>query len=163
MVQNISNQPAAGFGSINRIGTTENGRIVYQIVDGNGQKTVKMSVNPRDCDTFEKAYRDIMVSAPKLQHYAQTTSPEKIEKKQKMAKWIVGGCGLLGGIWPLLKAKGNGFWGGMKQLGLTLLGTGAGLVGGMFIASKMVTPPGAMQFGKATQTISKLDIQPIQE
>ena len=51
----------------------------------------------------------------------------------------------------------------MKQLGLTLLGTGVGLVGGMFIASKMVTPPGAMQFSKATQTISKLDIQPIEE
>ena len=86
-----------------------------------------------------------------------------MEKKQKQAKWIMAGCGILGGIWPLLKAKGNGFWGGLKQLGLTLLGTGVGLVGGGLIASKLVSPPGVAQFNKATQTISKLDIQPVSE
>lgn len=163
MVQNLSAQSANSYGSINRIGMTDNGRVVYQVIDGNGQNTIKMSVAQKDCDTFERSYRDIIQSAPKLQHYAQTTTPEQMIKKQKMAKWIVGGCGLLGGIWPLLKARGNGFWGAMKQLGLTLLGTGAGLVGGMFIASKMVTPPGAMQFSKATQALSKLDIQPVEE
>ncbi len=163
MVQNLSNSAPNGYGSINRIGMTENGRVVYQVVDGTGQAAVKMSVNPRDCDKFEKSYRDIMASAPKLQHYAQTTTPEQMQKKQKAAKWIVGGCGLAAGIWPLIKCKVNSFGSGIKALGLTLLATGAGLVGGMFIASKMVTPPGAMQFSKATQTISKLDIQPIQE
>ena len=163
MVQNVSTQTPNGYGAVNRIGMTNNGRVVYQVIDGAGHETIKMSVNPRDCDKFEKSYRDIMESAPKLQRYAQKTSPQQMEKKQKAAKWIVGGCGLLGGIWPLLKTRGNGFWGAMKQLGLTLLGTGVGLVGGMFIASKMVTPPGAMQFSKATQTISKLDIQPIEE
>jgi hypothetical protein len=162
MVQNVSGQAPNSYGSINRIGMTDNGRVVYQILDGNNNQAVKMSVAQKDCDSFEKAYRDIVESAPKLQRYAQNTPPEKMQKKQKMAKWIVGGCGLLGGIWPLLKAKGNGFWGGMKQLGLTLLGTGAGLVAGMFIASKMVTPPGAMQFSKATQTLSKLDVQPVE-
>ena len=40
--------------------------------------------------------------------------------------------------------------------------TGAGAVAGVFVASKMVTPPGAAEFAKATQTISKLDIQPEQ-
>ena len=163
MVQNVSTQTPNGYGAVNRIGMTNNGRVVYQVIDGAGHETIKMSVNPRDCDKFEKSYRDIMESAPKLQRYAQTTTPEQMQKKQKAAKWIVGGCGLLGGIWPLLKTSGNGFWGAMKQLGLTLLGTGVGLVGGLFIASKMVTPPGAMQFSKATQTISKLDIQPIEE
>ena len=84
-------------------------------------------------------------------------------KKQKMAKWIVGGCAALGGIWPALKIKGNGWRGAIKQIGLTLLGIGAGAIAGTFVASKVVTPPGAMQFSKATQTLSKLDIQPVQE
>lgn len=163
MVQNVSSQAMGGLGSINRIGMMDNGRVVYQISGGLSQESVKVSVNPRDCDTFEKAYRDIMVSAPKLQKYAETTSPEKMQKKQKMAKWIALGGGVLGAIWPLLKARGNGFWGAMKQAGLTLLGFGAGSVAGMFAASKIATPPGAMQFSKATQSLSKLDIQPIQE
>ena len=104
-----------------------------------------------------------MESAPKLQRYAQTTSPEKMRKKQKSAKWIVGGCGLVGASIPMLKMKPLGFWGHLGALGLTLLSTGVGLVGGMFVASKMVTPPGAMQFSKATQTLSKLVIQPVKE
>lgn len=161
MVQNLSGQ--GGYGSVNRVGMTDNGRVVYQVVDQTGQPAAKLSVAQKDCDRFEKSYRDIMQSAPKLQHYAQTTPPEKMEKRSKLAKWIVGGCGLLGGIGPLLKCKVNSIWGGVKGLGLTLLGTGVGLVGGMFIASKMLTPPGAAQFSKATQTISKLDIQPMQE
>lgn len=165
MVQAISNQTQSpnGYGSINRIGRTDNGRVVYQVVDAEGKEAAKMSVAQRDSDTFEKSYKTIMVSAPKMQKYAETTSPEEMKKKQSQAKWIIAGCGLLGGIVPLLKSKGNGFWGAMKQLGLTLLGTGAGLVGGIYIAGKMVTPPGAAEFTKATQTISKLDIQPVQE
>lgn len=163
MVQNVSTQTPNGYGAVNRIGMTNNGRVVYQVIDGAGHETIKMSVNPRDCDKFEKSYRDIMESAPKLQRYAQTTTPEQMQKKQKAAKWIVGGCGLAAGIFPLIKCKVNGIGTGLKALGLTLLATGAGLVGGMFIASKMVTPPGAMQFSKATQTISKLDIQPVEE
>ena len=162
MVQNVTTSPN-GYGAVNRIGMTNNGRVVYQVVDPTGKEAGKMSVAQRDADTFEKSYRTMMESAPKLQHYTETTTPEQMQKKQKMAKWVVAGCGLLGGIVPLLKAKGNGFWGAMKQVGLTLLGTGAGLVGGIYIAGKMATPPGAMEFTKATQTISKLDIQPIQE
>lgn len=165
MVQGISNQAQSpnGYGSINRVGRTNDGRVVYQVVDAEGKEAAKMSVAQRDSDTFEKSYKTIMDSAPKMQKYAETTSPEEMKKKQSQAKWIIAGCGLLGGIFPLLKSKGNGFWGAMKQLGLTLLGTGAGLVGGIYIAGKMVTPPGVAEFTKATQTISKLDIQPIQE
>lgn len=165
MVQGISNQnqTANNYGSINRIGTTNDGRVVYQVVDGEGNNTAKLSVAQRDRDTFEKSYRTIMASAPKMQRYAETTTPEQMQKKQSQAKWIVAGCGLLGGIFPLLKSKGNGFWGAMKQVGLTLLGTGAGLVGGIYLAGKMTTPPGAIEFSKATQAISKLDIQPVQE
>lgn len=165
MVQGISTQTQSpnGYGSINRIGRTNDGRVVYQVVDPEGKEAAKMSVAQQDSDTFEKSYKTIMASAPKMQKYAETTSPEEMKKKQSQAKWLIAGCGLLGGIVPLIKSKGNGFWGTMKQLVLTLLGTGVGLVGGIYIAGKMVTPSGVAEFTKATQAISKLDIQPIQD
>lgn len=163
MTQNVANSVQNNYGSIQRLGTTGNGRVVYQINDGTGTQSLKMSVNARDCDSFEKSYRDILTSAPKLQKYAETNTPAQMEKKQKASKWIVAGTTFLGGAFGLFKSKGNGFWGVMKQLGITLLGAGAGFFGGLFIASKYATPPGATQFAKATQTLSKLDIQPIQE
>ena len=163
MVQNVSNSTPNNYGTIRRVGMTNNGRVIYSVVDASGNEAGKMSVAQRDCDKFERSYNTMIHSAPKLQAYAQTTTPEKMEKKQKLAKWIVGGGALLGGLWPALKVKGSGVLGFFKVLGLTLLGTGAGAIGGMFIASKIATPPGAADFAKATQTISKLDIQPIQE
>lgn len=163
MVQNVSNQAKGGYGSINRIGMTNNGRVVYQVNDPSGQQSVKLSVARQDSDKFEKSYHDIMRSAPKLQRYTETTPPEKMEKKQKAAKWLVFGCGALPGIFAALKCKPGGTaWGWVKTIGLTLLATGAGFVGGVFAASKMLTPPGAAEFAKATQTLSKLDIQPVE-
>ncbi len=158
MVQSVSN-PNQGnnFGTINRIGTTNNGRGIYQVADNQGNVVGKMSVASQDCDTFEKSYHTIISVAPKLQEYAQNTDPGKLEKKQKMAKWITAGGAILGGLWPALKARGL-----FKQISLTLLGSLAGLAGGLFVASKIVTPPGANEFAKASQTISKLDIQPMQ-
>ena len=165
MTQSISNQSQNGYGSINKIGMTNNGRVVYQVVDSTGQVAGKMSVAQKDCDTFERSYRDIMESAPQLEHYAQTTTPEQMQKKQQQAKWLIGGSGLVGGLIPLLtvKAKGGWGWGLMKQVGLTLLGTGAGLLLGIGIAAKTMMPPGSAKLAKATQNISKLDIQPVQE
>lgn len=163
MVQNVSTpNPSGGYGAINRIGMTNNGRVVYQVVDASGQEAGKMSVAQKDCDKFEKSYHSIVKSAPKLQAYAQKTPPEKMEKKQKMAKWIVGGFTVAAALVPLLKCKPKNVWGYIKSLGLTLLSAGAGAIGGLFVASKMVTPPGAMEFAKATKTLSKLDIQPMQ-
>ena len=163
MVQNVSTNSQNNLGSITRIGNTNNGRVVYQVTDNTGTVAGKMSVAQKDCAVFEKAYKDMIEAAPKLQEFAKKTSPEEMYKKQKRTKWIIGGCGLLGGIWPLLKCKGEGWIGLLKQVGLTTLGTAAGLLAGIFIASKTMTPPGAAKFSKATQTISKLDIQPVQE
>ena len=130
MTQSISQNPNQ-YGTINRIGTTPDGRGVYQIDDPNKKQSIRMSVAAQDCDTFEKSYTKILESAPKLQEYAEKTPPEKIAKNQKIAKWLVAGLGLVGGIIPLIKCKGNGFWGTLKQLGITLLGTGAGLGAGL--------------------------------
>ena len=161
MVQNLSNSTQNQYGTINKIGTTPEGRVVYQIDDPKKQQSLRMSVAAKDSDTFERSYKQIMESAPKMQAYTEKTSPEKIEKNQKMAKWLVAGCGLVGGLIPMLKVKGDGFLGVLKQVGLTLLGTGAGLGVGLFGASKLVTPPGAKEFTQATQTLSKLDIKPV--
>ena len=161
MVQNLSNSTQNQYGTINKIGTTPEGRVVYQIDDPKKQQSLRMSVAAKDSDTFERSYKQIMESAPKMQAYAEKTPPEKIEKNQKLAKWLVAGCGLVGGLIPMLKVKGDGFLGVLKQVGLTLLGTGAGLGVGLFSASKIVTPPGAKEFTQATQALSKLDIKPV--
>ena len=92
MVQNVSsqntmqNQNSNGFGGISRIGMTDNGRVIYQVVDGTGQKALKMSVAQKDSDTFERSYNTIMTTGPKLQQYMQNTPPEKIQKKTKSFK-----------------------------------------------------------------------------
>ena len=59
-----------------------------------------------------------------------------------------------------MKVKGEGGKGALKQVGLTLLGTVAGLIGGLFVASKVTTPPGAKEFNNATRVLSSLDIRP---
>ena len=161
MVQNLSNPTQNQYGTINKIGSTAEGRVVYQIDDPQKQQSIRMSVAAKDCDTFERSYRQIIESAPKLQKYTESTPPEKIEKNQKIAKWLVIGCGLLGGLIPMLKVKGDGFLGVLKQVGLTLLGTGAGLGVGIFGASRLVTPPGVKEFSQASQALSKLDIKPV--
>ena len=77
MVQNVSTQQPNNFGVINRIGTTNNGRVIYQVVDKSGKIAGKMSVAQRDCDTFERSYSQIMRAAPKMQAYMQNTPPER--------------------------------------------------------------------------------------
>ena len=44
----------------------------------------------------------------KKQEYAEKTPPEKIARNQKFAKWLVAGLGIVGGLIPLIKCKGNG-------------------------------------------------------
>ena len=156
MTQNVSNSNFNSLGSINRIGMTNNGRIVYEVSDSSGKVAAKMSVAQQDCDKFESSYNKMINAAPKLQEYMQNTTPEKMQKKQKLSKWIIGGGAFLGGIYPALKARGT-----FKQIALTSLGALAGLAAGIFTASKIVTPPGAKDFSEATQTISRLDIQPV--
>ena len=160
MVQNISSNTSKSFGSINKIGTTEDGRLLYQVTDDKGKVAGKISVASNQGDIFEKSYNDIMTSLPKMQEYIKNTTPQEIEKKQKQAKWIASIGAFLGGIYPLLKVKGEGVLGALKQLGLTLLGTLAGLMVGLFVASKVTTPPGAKEFSKASNNLSKLDIRP---
>ena len=50
MVQSFSNQTPNGYGSVSRLGMTNNGRVVYQVAAGSGQQAVTLSVAHQDCD-----------------------------------------------------------------------------------------------------------------
>lgn len=157
MVQNAIS-PQKAMGTINRIGNTQDGRGIYEIKDPTGKQTGKISIAAKDCDTFEKSYNDLMEAGPKLQEYMQNTTPEALQKKQKKAKWTVGLLTAICGGLPLLKCPGSGW----VQIPATIAGILVGLMTGSYIARKTLTPPGADQFNKATQNLSKIDIQPYQ-
>ena len=94
MVQNVSNQTSS-FGGINRIGTTQNGRIVYEVIDSNGQEAGKLTIPAQDADTFEKSYYDIMDAAPKIQKFSLEHSSAEDMKKRKTASNIMIAAGMI--------------------------------------------------------------------
>lgn len=157
MVQNVGNQAQNPYGSINKLGINNEGRVVYQITDPTGKEAGKMSIAQADCDVFEKSYRDIMESVPKLQKYAEThSSPEDMKKLKTRSRWIIGVCTAIGGIVPMIKTKGA-TW---KQVLFTIGGTIAGLGAGAGISYAVMTPPGAAKMRTATRALSKLEIRP---
>lgn len=158
MVQNVSNQNP--YGSIDRVGMTQDGRVVYKVTDGNGEIAGGLSVAQKDCDMFERSYRDVMEAAPKLEQYMKTHTEEDMKRQQKRGRWIIGGSALIGGLIPALTSHfitQKTVW----QALMTLAGTVAGLFVGIKVGTKAMTPPGAEQMTRATQTLSKLDIQQI--
>lgn len=163
MVQNVANSPQTPkkYGTVNRIGTTENGRVVYQVIDPAGKLTGNLSVASNHADVFEKSYNQLLENAPKLEKYSDSMDPVKVEKIKNRGKWIRAIFTCVGGGIPLIKVKGDGPKGTWKQIGLTALGTLAGFILGSIVSVKVTTPPGAKEFAEATQAISKLDIQPM--
>ncbi len=160
MVQNVSSQPQNSYGSISKVGTTQDGRVVYKVTDANGQVAGGLSVAQKDCDKFERSYKDVMEAAPKLEKYMQTHTEEDVKNLQKKGKRIIGFSALIGGLIPALTSHfiTEKPW---IQAILTIGGTIAGLMIGSKAGAKAVTPPGAEQMTRATQTLSKLDIQPV--
>lgn len=161
MVQNITNQNAS-FGSISRVGTTPDGRIIYQVNDSSGQETGKMTVAAQDADLFEKSYNDIMEAAPKIQKYAvEHSSPEAAERRKKTSRIITLLTTLVGvGIPIYLTRKSSSTF---KQVFAALGGAIAGLAAGMGLTFATLTPPGMMKFSKASKNLSKIEIQPLNE
>lgn len=154
MVQSV-NSSNNNYGSIKRTGSTPDGRIIFDLVDPNGETAGRLSVAQKDSDLFEKSFNVIQEKAPKLQKYMDKKGPEGIEKDKQRTKWTIGISTFIGGIIPALKAKGEWY----VQIPLTLLGTAAGFFAGNFIASQALVPPGTKEISQATQTISKLDIK----
>ena len=160
MVQNINAQKQSQYGSIDRVGTSPDGRGIYQVIGNDGKIAGGLSIAQKDCDTFERSYQNILEAAPKLEQYMKTHTEDDIKNLQKKGKWIIGGGALLGGLIPALtshKLTGNTF----LQVLITIAGTVVGLFAGAKIGAKVMTPPGAKEMSEATKTISKLDIQPI--
>ena len=159
MSQNLSIQSVNNYGTVSKIADTQDGRSIYQIISPDGNEAAKVSIPQQDCDTFEKAYSDIIASAPAIQKYAEThSSQEQIDKIKKRAKWTIGISTALGFLIPAAATYKLNKW---LQIALTLGGTLAGFVSGSFVAKKMATPPGMETFNKATQSLSKIDVQQV--
>ena len=158
MVQSVNNQSVNQFGAINRVGNTPDGRVVYSVTDGNGREAGKMSVAAKDCDMFEKSYRDVIDSAPKIQKYVQThSSPEDVKRRKRISIWITGICAAIGAGVPIhLTRKAST----IKQVLATVAGLVVGVTSGFALSFSATTPPGTMKFSKATKNMSKIDIQP---
>ena len=146
------------YGNLQRIGN-QDGRTIYRVIDSTGEEAGKMSVATNQADTFEKAYIDMMKSAPQIQKFAlENSTPDAIQKKKKLSKIIVGASALTTtGLAIYLTRKSST----IKQILSTVIGAAAGLVIGLAGAIKISTPPGAYKFTQASNTISKLDIQAI--
>ena len=166
MVRNLSSQNQANsMGSFQKVGTLPNGRQVYQLLEPDGNVAGKITVAPQQADTFERSFKTVIDNAPKIQEYQDKLTPRAIEKKKNTAKYIKWGATLTGFLVPALfvKPKCNKKWvATLIQVLATFGGTIAGFIGGQLGATKVVMPPGGMEVAKATQTISKLDIQPYQ-
>ena len=154
MVQSVN--AVNNFGTLSKLGQTEDGRIVYKITDSPDAPPKTFSVAQKDVAIFEKSYNDIMESAPKLQKYAQK-SPKELERRKMLSKWIIGVPITLGAGIPLIKAKG----GGLKQALLTIGGAILGATAGILINTFTMTPDGAAKMAKATQNLTKIDIKQV--
>jgi hypothetical protein len=164
MVQNISQQKMTSsnsMGSINRVGVTQNGRVVYELIDGTGKIGGKITVGSQHADTFERSYKTITEVAPKIQKFQEQMTPRKMEKMKSRSKWAKWGLTLTGfGVPAIFVKPKNDKWATTIQVATTLVGTVAGFIGGQILGAKIMTPPGGMEFAKATQNLQKLDIQP---
>lgn len=161
MVNGLSaNLKPNSYGNILRAGNLPNGRIMYNVIDSEGNKAGKLSIPKEQVDTFEASYKQILDSAPKIQAYVNANSSmEAVTKRRNMARGIVASSGIIGAGIPLIILR--------KSASVTkkILGAVAGIVAGLsagFIASLGVTtPPGSLEFAHATRTLSTLDIQPV--
>ena len=150
------------YGTINRVGMTQEGRAVYQITSADGYQSANVSIPAQDCDRFERAYSDMMDAAPKLEQYMQThSSPEDMKKVKRKAGWILGGTTGVGFLIPALATKnmGSKVW----KWVITIAGTIAGFFAGSILSAKASIPPGAKEFTNATKIISEIDVQPLNQ
>ena len=159
MVQGLN---ANNYGSISKIGRTDNGRVIYQVSDPEGNVAGKISVSEQSCDVFEKSYNDMMDAAPKMQKYAEEYSdPRKQEKMKNINKWskIIGASVGLVGASILTRKMSKFVW---KSL-ICIPSAVAGFVLGALAGAKITTPKEAVKFSNAMQAISKLDVKPYEE
>lgn len=159
MVNSIQSGP---YGNIYRYGYMPNGRVIYGVVDSDGQSAGKLSVPNNEAKTFEKAYNDILDSASKIQKYTlENSSPEDKQKRKWTSRGTVTLGGILGAGTAILLARNS------TSMTNKILSLVAGIVTGLslgFISSLIVTsPPETFRFVKAMRQVSKLDIKKFDE
>ena len=161
MVNGITGFKQNSYGNIQRMGSTENGRAIYRVIDSDGKEAGRLSVAGTDTDKFESAYRDIMDAAPKIQKYVTENSSEAdIKKRRNLSRAIVGAGGFIGAAVPIaLTRKATT----LQQILATVAGVVVGLSAGFATSLSVTTPPGTYKFAKASRTFAKLDIQPISQ
>ena len=158
MVSAIGNN---SYGNIQRIGMSGDNRVVYRVIDSEGNDAGKMSVAREDADKFEKSYIEIMSTAPKIKEYvAKNSSPEALQRRRLLSGLCVGSGGLLGAVIPTFFLKGSGI---TKKVVSTVTGLIVGLAAGFAASLGFSTPPGAFKFAKAARTLSKIDLKPFAE
>jgi len=163
MVNELSvNLKPTSYGNILRIGNLPNGRVLYNVIDSKGNKAGKLSVPSDQVDTFEASYGQILDSAPKIQAFVKANSSEEaVSKRRNLGRGVVAGCGIAGLSLPLILLR--------KSTSVTkkILGAVTGIVAGLsagFVASLALTsPPGSIEFARASRNLSRLDIQPVLE
>lgn len=161
MVNGITGFKQNSYGNIQRMGSTENGRAIYRVIDSDGKEAGRLSVAGADTDKFESAYRDIMDAAPKIQKYVTENSSEAdIKKRRNLSRVIVGAGGFIGAAIPIALTRKAST---LKQILATVTGVVAGLSAGFATSLSVTTPPGTYKFAKASRTFAKLDIQPISQ
>ena len=161
MVNGITGFKQNSYGNIQRMGSTENGRAIYRVIDSDGKEAGRLSVAGTDTDKFESAYRDIMDAAPKIQKYVTENSSEAdIKKRRNLSRAIVGAGGFIGAAVPIALTRKAST---LQQILATVAGVVAGLSAGFATSLSVTTPPGTYKFAKASRTFAKLDIQPISQ
>lgn len=161
MVNGITGFKQNSYGNIQRMGSTENGRAIYRVIDSDGKEAGRLSVAGTDTDKFESAYRDIMDAAPKIQKYVTENSSEAdIKKRRNLSRAIVGAGGFIGAAVPIALTRKAST---LQQILATVAGVVVGLSAGFATSLSVTTPPGTYKFAKASRTFAKLDIQPISQ
>ena len=161
MVRGISGElNKNSYGNIQRAGTLPNGRTLYRVIDAEGKEAGRLSVPNKQRDTFEKAYVDIIDSAPKIQQFAREHSSEK-ERANRLNKFrtLVTVGGITGAIVPLVLLRNSTSV--TKQILSSVGGILVGISSGFGLSMVVNSPPGTLKFAKASHTLSKIDIQPV--
>ena len=155
-VSNVSLQHNP-YGSIRKIGSNGNGRVLYNVFDSNGKAAGKLSVPNSEIDSFENAYNDIMDSAPKIKKYvSENSSVDDVRRRKAKSQAIVTLGGVTGACIPLFFTSNKS---AIKKILAMGAGIFVGLASGFAAAFVSSLPPGTWKFERASNTLSKLDIK----
>ena len=149
-------------GTLQKVGASQDGRIIYKMVNPEGETQGHLSVAPKDCDKFEKSYNTIVENAHAVQKFSEKYSTKESMKqlRKKIRLWALSTAAVAGVGVNFFTGKIKG---GFKQFLAVGGATVAGYILGNLIGAKTSIPSGVTKFSQATQDITKMDIKPYVE